>query len=112
MKEEVIDTKMHFQFTEAGFIIETPSENDGSEAFRYWTGKFREDRYKALYDLGFEEKPQWLDTAGSFLYLISEAFQKYLLRQPDIELLRDKLNFSIDTDIQDGILSSAPFAPG
>ncbi|MCR4909598.1 MAG: DEAD/DEAH box helicase [Lachnospiraceae bacterium] len=79
---------------------------------RYWYGKFKEDRVRSLYNLGFEEKPEWLDAAGAFLYRISELFQTWLLRQPDIELLRDKLHFSIDEDLMEQVLSSVPFAPG
>ena len=33
-------------------------------------------------------------TAGSFLYLLSDSYQRYILRQPDLELARDRLSFS------------------
>ena len=63
------DTKMHFLISETGFSIETKRDAlPENEAVRYWFGRFKEDRYRALYNLGFNEKPEWLDSAGTRLF--------------------------------------------
>ena len=107
------DARLKFIFNEISFTIETRGNFESDDdSLKYWYSRFRENKYKALFNLGFMEKPEWLDSAGTFLYLLADSFQKYLLRQPDIELVRDKLAFSVDDDICDRLLRSIPFAPG
>ena len=107
------DNKLHFLFTESGFAVEIRGElPENAERLVYWYGKFREDKYQALYNIGFNEKPDCLDAAGAFLYLLSDSYQKYILRQPDLELARDKLRLNFEEEIQDKLLRSVPFAPG
>ena len=77
-----------------------------------WKQRFEVSRYQALYDLGFEEKPKWLDAAGSFLYQTADQFQRWLTSQPDLELLRDKIQLKPDEEITERLLHSVPFALG
>ena len=110
-KELLTDQKLRFLITENGFFAEHRGETE-KEIVQYWYNRFIQDKYKALYDLGFQERPDWLDAAGSFLYLVSDTFQTYLLRQPELELLRDGTMFSVDEDLMDSLLRSVPFSPG
>ncbi|MCR5789967.1 MAG: DEAD/DEAH box helicase [Lachnospiraceae bacterium] len=107
------DKKLRFLITETGFTLETAGALDpADDSLQFWYKAFKKDKYKALYDLGFQERPAWLDKAGAFLYLIADSFQKYLLRQPDIELLRDGVGFNLDEDMEERLNRSIPFSPG
>ncbi len=107
------DSKLHFLITENGFLAELRGTlPEDADVLGYWYTKFREDRYQALYDLGFNEKPKFLDAAGSFLYLLSDTYQKNLLRQPDLELAREELRLDIGDELIELIRRSVPFAPG
>ncbi|MBQ7565024.1 MAG: DEAD/DEAH box helicase [Lachnospiraceae bacterium] len=113
MDSGLVDTKLRFLITETGFTLETAGIPDPkNDILNYWYTRFREDRYKALYDIGFNEKPDWLDAAGSFLYLVSDAFQRYLLRLPELELLRENVELRVDEDIEERLLNCVPFSPG
>ena len=106
--------KIGFIINETGFTVEMPET--GTEAadntFRYWSERFSADKYRALYDIGFDERPGCLDSTGIFLYMISDVFGRQLLRQPDIDLSRENLNLEIDESEIQRILNSVPFVPG
>ena len=70
MADTEIINKLHFLFTSGGFV---PDKQEGvyEKELSKWVKRFSEDRDQALYDLGFSEKPGWLDAGGSFLYRIT-----------------------------------------
>ena len=112
-KLTVQDNRLHFLFTESSFTVEIRGElPEEARRLTYWYTKFREDKYQTLYNMGFNEKPDCLDAAGSFLYLLSDSYQRYILRQPELELARDRLSFSPEEAVMERLLRSAPFAPG
>lgn len=87
-------------------------EGEFSEKILPWKEKFEADKWKAVYEIGFEKKPDWLDAAGGFLYLLTDMFQKQLTRQPDLELAREKTEVIPDTDTIERLLNSVPFTLG
>ena len=89
MRQTVKQGQLHFRFTEKDFLIDEP-QGEVSERLQPWKEKFEENKWKVVYEIGFEAKPDWLDAAGSFLYLLADLFQKQLTRQPDLELSREK----------------------
>ena len=78
-----------------------------------WKGRFRENKFKALYDLGFEgfsskqESPSF-----AFLRFVAESFIETLTNVPEIELEREKLNVHPSDDMKARLLNSIPFALG
>ena len=62
-KGETSAEKLRFLFTEKGFMLDVQEEIT-SEELQGWKQRFETSRHQALYDLGFEEKPGWLDAAG------------------------------------------------
>ncbi len=90
--------KLRFLYTQGGFVLDR-QEGEFSKEVMTWIKRFNDDRYQALYDLGFKEKPAWLDASGSFLYRLTDRFQKELTRQPDLELVREKLDIQPDDDM-------------
>ena len=84
----------------------------GPEEIFRWREAFEKEPYRALYELGFQEKPDWLDAAGRYLYHLADYFLQTITHQPDIELLRDKAAVSPDRDEMEGLLNAAPFNLG
>ena len=102
---------IHFLFTEDGFCVDDRDESL-SEPALLWKKQFEEDRFTALYQMGFVEKPTVLDGAGSFLYQLSDAFFRVLTDQPDLELTRENAVVSPDADLVGRLLDCVPFTLG
>lgn len=90
VQQEISAEKLRFLFTETGFALDL-QDKITSEEIIGWRQRFEASRYRALYDLGFEQRPDWLDAAGAFLYQIADQFQRIITRQPDLELLRERI---------------------
>lgn len=103
--------KIRFIYADRGFALDYQDEEPGGEISK-WLKRFHKDKVQALYDMGFIEKPEWLDASGAFLYRIAEAFQRQLTRQPDLELQRHLLSPEIDEDVIEDLASTVPFTPG
>ena len=82
------ENQLKFFFTPQGFTMDSSEEQIYDKALDKWVKKFKKDKFQAVYDVGFEKKPSWLDQTGQFLYMVADAFQKCLTRQPDLELKR------------------------
>lgn len=108
---ESINRHLSFLLTEKGFLIE---EQDGgyTEEIRSWKTRFEKDKWEALYALGFEKRPKWLDAAGCFLYQVADGFQKLLTHQPDLEVAREQVQLVPDEEWVKQLLESVPFTPG
>lgn len=102
---------IHFLFTEDSFRVDD-REEALSESALEWKRQFEEDRFSALYRLGFVEKPAELDGAGGFLYQLSDAFFRVLTGQPDLELTRENAVATPDTDLVRRLLDCVPFTLG
>lgn len=103
--------RLSFLFTADGFYIDDRGEVL-SEMALSWKQQFEEDRFLALYCLGFVEKPEAFDSTGSFLYQLSDAFFRVLTGQPDIELTRENAEVKADDDTAGRLLDSVPFTLG
>lgn len=66
--------QLHFRFTDKSFLVDEQNEGFTDEILP-WKKKFEGDKWKALYNIGFEEKPEWLDKTGCFLYQVADRFQ-------------------------------------
>ncbi len=105
--------RLQFRFTEKGFVLDAEEQNVYYPAeIQKWKENFTQDRWQALYDLGFEKKPDWLDGAGQFLYLAADGFQKQLTRLPDLEISREKIEVIPDENMTERLLNSVPFTLG
>ena len=103
---------LEFIFTPDSFLPDD-GYSDVALSGTGWGKRFRDNKFKALYDLGFEgfsgktESPSF-----AFLRFVAESFVEALTNVPEIELVREKLNVQPDEDIQTRILSSIPFVLG
>lgn len=102
---------LHFRFTQTGFMSDN---RDGEYAADIipWKERFEADKWEAVYAIGFEEKPKWLDAAGLFLYQVAEGFQQMLAHQPDLEVAREHIKVPLDENVMARLLNSVPFTLG
>ncbi len=111
MKQQEKREKLNFRFTEKSFM-QDEQEGEYIEEILPWKERFETDRWKAVYALGFEEKPKWLDAAGTFLYQVADGFQRLLTRRPDLEIVRENVKVVPEEDVLEGLLNSIPFTLG
>lgn len=104
-------TKLYFRFTEKEFVLDE-REGEYTDELLPWKEQFENNRWKSLYAIGFEEKPKWLDTAGTFLYQIADSFQKLLTRLPDLEVARESIQVIPDEDMLERLQNCVPFTLG
>ena len=110
-KTEKIQNQLRFRFTKTDFVPDDQGEAFADDILP-WKKRFDEDKWQALYAIGFEEKPKWLDAAGGFLYYVADAFQQMLTHQPDLELAREHVQVAWDENRAERLLSSVPFTLG
>lgn len=102
---------LHFIFTESDFHLDVQSVTDAGDRDK-WQEWFVADRYKALYRMGFEEKPTELTATGNFLYLVADSFMKALTSLPELELAREKVEVRATAETVEFLLKAVPFAIG
>lgn len=111
-KEAGTTTKiLHFIFTEEGFVLDN-KETQLSESASKWGNYFEQNSVAALYAMSFEERPDCLDSAGKFLYMVADQFLNQLTHKPEIELLRDKVSVEVTEDVAERLINSVPYTPG
>lgn len=105
-------------FTETGFTVDYEISDkkklseDNQKNQEYWYGKFIEDKYKALWDLGFSKKDDWMSQTISFLYFIASKLTTKLSRQSDIEFTREDVELNLEIEEFEEIKNRVPFAIG
>lgn len=102
---------LHFRFTQTGFMSDN-RDGEYAEDIIPWKERFELDKWEAVYAIGFEEKPKWLDAAGLFLYQVAEGFQQMLAHQPDLEVAREHIQMPLDENVMERLLNSVPFTLG
>ena len=64
-----------------------------------WKQRFEEDRWQALYDLGFQEKEEG-SPSFSFLWRLATSFDHVLLTSPLIPFLKEEAEISLPEEEQ------------
>ncbi|MGN0330446.1 MAG: DEAD/DEAH box helicase [Kineothrix sp.] len=102
--------KLYFQFTEDSFTV------DGDEAIspgaQRWKEEFEKEKFSALYNMGFKERPDCLDAGGNYLYLLASRFACLLSQHPDLELARENTVAEPTAEEYGQLLDSIPFLLG
>ncbi|MCD7982167.1 MAG: DEAD/DEAH box helicase [Clostridiales bacterium] len=100
---------LHFIFTENDFYPDSRIvKEQKSDSLSH---RFEEDRYRALYQMGFEQRGE-LTATGSYLYQISETFLQCLTGLPELELARENAKPEPAWEEINSLLLSVPFAIG
>ena len=103
-------TTLNFIFTKDDFYPEM-IQRDGAELSE-WEKTLQADRHRALYQMGFQERPKDLTPSGNFLYLLSETFIRILTGLPELELERENIKPEPETAEIEELLSAVPFSVG
>ena len=102
--------KIHFIFTKDSFMLDKAVES--VEQLRTFSEKCDNEPYKTFYDLSFHERPDYLDAAGSFIFLLAEIFTQELSNTAGIELTRKKTTLAPSDETYGTLLERVPFAIG
>ena len=112
-------SQLAFIFTDQGFVVDLPFEQDRENARNGlaeeslpWLDRFAQDRFAALYDLGFIPQQSWFTPSMRFLHRVSAEFLRCTLQRPDIELLREDAKPDLDAYVETSLLMALPFSPG
>ena len=98
---------LQFIFTEKDFYLDRQAgEGQG------WSQRFEEDRYRALYQLGFAETSEHMTASGRFLSLVAESFLEALTNLPELEVAREKIQVGLPLEQKEALLFAVPFAIG
>ena len=74
---------LNFIFTKNGFHID--EVNDSA-----WAELFKENKYAALYELGFKNNLKGLTASAFYLYQLSQKFIEVLSHSPELEVAREE----------------------
>jgi len=106
---------LHVYFTEKDFVIDIPGvkyEVIHDESLNEWIAKFREDKYRALFHLGFKEKAAWFTPSLEYIYHIAELLIKKISQQSDIEFSRETVQVDLNQDELNRLKEMLPFVIG
>ena len=104
-------SNLQFIFTEDSFVVDQPNAEISAEE-RPLRDRFLDGRYKALFQIGFEDGDGSDSPSLSFLRELSSKFYAALTDLPELELLREKATVRLNEDETDALLRSVPFGPG
>ena len=99
---------LEFIFTVDDFYVDQASNS----VFTDWQKRFTENKFQALYDLGFDHQVKPNTQSFTFLHFLAQKFVEFLTSIPEIELIHGKLEAVIPDDIKNAILNSIPFVLG
>lgn len=105
-------------FTQTGFTVdyEIVSKKNLSEENQRnqeeWYKRFLEDKYKALWELGFSNQDDWMSQSIGFLNFLANKLIMKISRQSDIEFTRAEAELYLDYDEIDDVKSRIPFSIG
>lgn len=98
---------LKFIITNEGFHLDYTDETLNSIQ-----QQFHEDRYGALYHLGFQERPTKLHPSTLFLYQVSETYIKCLSALSELEVAREDSRVDVNDDVWNIIQGKIPYILG
>ncbi|HOG63637.1 MAG: DEAD/DEAH box helicase [Sedimentibacter sp.] len=107
---EIKEQELDAYFLANGFVLDEVSTL--TEALIPWKEAFDNDKYKALFHLGFLTKEKWFSPSMEYLHKISETLIKKLSQQPEIELVRDMVQAELTEDEIYQFKDEIPFVIG
>lgn len=109
--------ELSFYFTEDSFMVDVLDESfesttGSTDQADYWYPKFMEDKYQALFQIGFLTKKKWFSPSLEFLHLIAEQLISQLSRSPEIEFEREAYFLEMSAETYYQFQEEVPFAIG
>lgn len=97
--------QLNFIFTKNSFHIDEAKDSA-------WAELFKENKYTALYELGFKNNLKGLTPSAFYLYQLSQKFIEVLSRSPELEVAREETIIELSDDDLDYLMAMIPFAIG
>ena len=107
IKTQVLDA----YFLRTGFVIDVPSIQP-TEELEKWITAFADDKYGALFQLGFNKKETWFSPSIEYLHNLAQLLLKKLSQQPEIELDRNAIQVDLTDDELYKFKEELPFVVG
>lgn len=85
-----------------------PETDEGRE----WYAKFLENKYQALYHMGFCTRRPWMSPSVEYLYRLSDLLIRKLSSSPELELMRGELEAALTDEDCQALLDALPFVTG
>lgn len=112
--------RLNAYYKPEGFVIDLVEENSDimnkdnpyENELKEWKKQFDNNKYVALYHLGFIIKKEWFSPELEFLYSIADKLLLKLSRQPDVELSRDMTRVELSEEECIDLINKVPFAIG
>ena len=101
---------LSFVFTEDSFRVDKPEEDLMEQ--NGLKQKFVEDRYKALFNTGFEARAANASPSFRFMQYIAESFVKDITAMPDLEVAREWIRVELSDESFEKIERAVPFGIG
>jgi hypothetical protein len=83
-----------------------------ADGLKRWITAFEDDKYSALFQLGFNSKEPWFSPSLEYLYHLAELLLKKLSQQPEIEFKRDAVKVDLTDDELYKLKEELPFVIG
>lgn len=104
MKQEEI---LKFRITKDNFYLDT-YQDELSDLQQ----EFHNDKYKTLYEWGFQEQPKLVHPSALFLYHVSELFIKTLTNLPELEIAKEDVFVEVNEEIWLNLQAKVPYIVG
>ena len=101
---------LSFIFTEWGFAADEEG-GELTDSMKQWKQRFEEDRWQALYDLGFQEKEEG-SPSFVFLWRLASSFAHVLLTSLLFPFLKEKMEISLPEEELKKLMYVIPCGPG
>lgn len=111
MEKQTDTMQLRFVFTKTGFRLDGRQESLTPELTE-WKTRFEENQYLTLYQMGFSECPKGFDSAGRFLYRLSDCFFRLLTDRSELELTREHTQIVLTEEAAHQMEQALPFAVG
>ena len=99
---------LNFIFKPDGFILDHVSTEETNE----WIQKFQANKYEALYEWGFQPKPDKATPSAIFLHRVAELYVDTLTKNNELEVARDQTKIRVTEDIWQQLEKELPFSLG
>ena len=98
-------------FLPKGFVVDDLAVEPEGE-LKKWTTAFEDDKYHALFMLGFNNKQSWFSLSLEYLHHLAQLLLKKLSQQSEIEFNRDAVQVDLTDDELYALKEQLPFVLG
>ncbi len=106
------DSLMGFNLEPTGFSTAFTDADRSDPRSSRLVKAFEESKYGALYDLAFGEREEWFSPSLDYLYTVASEMVAELVRTPDINELRDRVEMEPDPAALGKLAARVPFIRG